>query len=172
MFTKPLHAIDFYIFRHGDTYNTKHKIPYKDKVVSAPIIPEANVYLEKIGQFLLDKNIEFAATSDFLRCQQTAKIVGEKMNRDFLVDKRLNEYDPINLPGETEEHFKNRIKSFLLEISNKNYSSVAICTHGSGISLLKHFLTNSNSLWNCLDYPPPGVLAYIKNAKEKIYDFR
>jgi broad specificity phosphatase PhoE len=171
MFNKPLH-VSFYIFRHGDTYQTKNRLPYKDKAISAPIIPEASEYLKKLGNYLKEKNIEYAVSSAFPRCVQSVKIVGKQMGMTFFLDVRLNEYDPPNLPGESEEHFKNRLYSFLSQIQEKKFTSVAICTHGSVISFLKHKLTNTISQFDSLDYPAPGILLTIKNGETTVHDFR
>lgn len=171
MFIVPLHTT-FYIFRHGDTYHTKNKLPYEDMAISAPVIPEANKYLKKIGEYLNKKNIEYAVTSAFLRCMQSAETVGEQMRIKFFVNNRLNEYDPVYLPGESEENFKKRVDSFLSELIKKNFNSVAICTHGAVISLIKHRLINKTLDWNKLDFPPPGVLLIISKGKLTIKDFR
>jgi len=161
-----------YLFRHGDTYQTKNKLPYKDQAVSATIIPESEEYLKKIGNYLKDKDIQYAVTSEFPRCMQSAKVVGKQLGINFSIDKRLNEYDPIYLPGESEKHFQERVDSFLSEIQRKKFSSVVICTHGAVISFIKHKLINTKAQWNSLDYPAPGILLIISGEKVASYDFR
>lgn len=157
--------MNFYIFRHGDTSQSKNplsKIVHHSDTHNLPILPDGVNALKKEGEFL--KNIKTGANfcSPYLRCRESAKIVSEKSNKDFKTDSRLGELEG----KESFNHFKNRVESFLDEIKKKNYESVAICTHGAVIAAIKHIKKdNKFYFFQVFDYPRPGVLTEIKNGK-------
>ncbi len=155
----------YYIFRHGDTFATKAGTAYGIKVFSAPILPEAKVALEKMGTYLNDHPTDYNVTSPLLRCRQTAKIVGELSDKQFETDKRLREFFL-----ETIWNLRRRVKSFLKDLDNKGYETVAICTHGAVISELVNILTGRTLSWYQLPlYPDPGILTIItENNIEQI----
>jgi broad specificity phosphatase PhoE len=158
----------FYIFRHGDTFATQTKTDYGDQVLTAPIIPEAKVYLQRIGKYLSDIKNCYCVSSEILRCRQTAEIVGKEMKANFHVDKRLNEFYLESL-----DDFINRIESFVTDMDLHAQDNIVICTHGAGIGSIKHLLLqNELTEENLIDYPAPGVLTVIKSGVAQEIDFR
>jgi broad specificity phosphatase PhoE len=162
---------DYYIFRHGDTIETGNILVrffgHSGDSHPLPILPKGIPALEKIGQYL--KNIPTDANfcSPYLRCMDSAKIVGKISGKDYKADERIRELEK---NGEKFSHFTGRIKNFIGEIEKKNYSAVSICTHGAGISAIKHLVTSGKfSFFQIWDFPPPGNLTIIKNGSvEKI----
>jgi len=154
-----------YIFRHGDTVNTKNlfdKLTVKKDTHSLPILPESYTALEKIGKYLKDIPTDANFCSPYLRCRQSAKIVGKFSNKKYVIDSRIEELEGhINFSD-----FRKRIISFLNEIKEKNYSAVSICTHGAIIAAIKHMEVNGGfHFFQVLNYPEPGNLIIIKNRK-------
>ncbi len=122
----------FYIFRHGETFVTTGKaLSYGTKVFSADILPFCFPTLEKLGQQLKNIKTDYNISSKIKRCRQTVGIVAKQADKEFEFDSRLNEFF-FELPF----FFKRRIRNFLKEIENRNFESVAICTHGAVINEL------------------------------------
>ncbi len=158
----------YYIFRHGDTFATKTGEDYGDQILSAPILPESKVYLEKLAYYLKPISDVYCLSSDILRCCQTATIVGDIMQQNFVIDTRLKEFHM-----ETLDDFINRIEEFVADMELHPHNNIVICTHGACIGALKHLLlTNEITEESLLDYPDPGVLTIITNASIKEIDFR
>src|SRR5687768_16016928 len=126
----------FYIFRHGETFATKAGKGYGVRMFSASILPEATPALSRMGLYLKNISTDYNISSALKRCRQTVEIIGQESGKEFVFDKRLNDYFL-----ESAYHFTNRIKQVLLEMEEKNYSSIAICTHGACISVLISLLT-------------------------------
>lgn len=164
----------FYIFRHGETFVTKRgktgyglgTFAYGFQVFSAPILAEGKPALYKMGLFMKDKKTDANFSSPLLRCKQTSDIVTEMSGKVFVPDKRLREFF---LEGFGS--LVSRLQSLLKEIDEKEYESVAICTHAGVIAALIAMLTGDDrvpSHFDLLHYPMPGVLTIIegKNIKE------
>ena len=131
---------DFYIFRHGDTVNSKNpfdKLSIKKNTRNLPILPESYPALEKIGKYLKDIPTDADFSSPYLRCRQSVEIVGKFSGKKYVLNPRIEELEGhINFPD-----FNKRITSFLGEIKEKSYSTVSICTHGAVIAAIKHIET-------------------------------
>lgn len=159
----------FYIFRHGETFATKRGTGYGVRIFSAPILPEATGALERMGAYLKNIPTEYNASSALKRCRQTAEIIGRESGKEFVFDKRLNEYFL-----ESFGHFKQRLGSFLADIEKQRYESVVICTHGACISALISLLTakkDHQASFNLFQYPPPGVLTVIEETNIQEINF-
>lgn len=159
----------FYIFRHGETYNTKNKIMYDEiSVVEADILPEAKPIVRKMGQYLTNKQLDYCTSSPVKRCRQSVKIIEKEINIKFNFDERLTEYF-----GENVEHMVKRLQDFLEEIKQKNYSSVAICSHGEPVSALIKLLTKGGFTEDDLhNFPDTGIVAVVKAGKVEFKNFR
>jgi broad specificity phosphatase PhoE len=150
----------YYIFRHGETFATKAGTGYGMKVFSAPLLPEATPSLQRMGQYLKDIPTDFAVSSAVKRCRQTVEIIGKESGKEFVFDKRLNEFFL-----ESVGHLVRRLKKFLDDIETHKYEHVVICTHGACISALITLLTakkDHQASYNLFNYPPPGVLTIIE----------
>ena len=161
--------MDFYIFRHGETYFSKLDIPYGDMMDSAEILPESVPVIEKLAKYFQNIETDANLSSPFLRCKQTVKIVEKIAGKKFFYEDELKDWI---LGKESLEKMILRIKDFYGKLIKKNYKSVAICTHGYPINTLIALATKgtvkNSDLYN---YPQPGVLVVIKNKKKKYINF-
>lgn len=166
----------FYIFRHGNTKNTegvssfiKHLSLDGGGPRDLPILPKGKDALEKIGKYLKDIPTESNYTSPYLRCKESSKIVSDVSGKTFEEDERIRELTR-SIKGFVG--FKGRVKNFLKEIEDKNYSAVTICTHGAVIAAIKHLITSGKFYYfQGIDFPAPGNLMIIKGKKVEILNF-
>lgn len=157
-----------YIFRHGETFATKAGTWYGWKIYSADILPEARPPLERLGAYMQDVHTDFQVSSQVKRCRQTTEIIQSYTHREFIYDKRLNEFFL-----ETYGSLKRRVRSLLQEIEENDYKTVAICTHGGVIWALLRELTGHRSMnpFTIFEYPPPGVLTVVQDGKVQQISF-
>ncbi len=156
---------NFYLFRHG--LATHSLDGYGDKIITAAILPEAILPIQRMGTYLCDIPSDFNVSSEFLRCRQTTQIVSDITKKQFLFDSRLNEYY-----NESFDEFSTRVKSFLQEIEQKNYQDILVCTHGAVIAALKRLiLANHLEVSQLNDFPKTGMLLCIKNKNIEEIDF-
>lgn len=157
----------YYIFRHGDTWYTKNRQSYPMDNLSVEILPDGIPALKKIAYYLKEIPSDFNASSEYLRCQQSNKIVSDISGLKFKKDARLNEF--------SHEEFDNlveRLESFIGEMEKKGYKNIVICTHGAVIAGLKNILVGSEyEKSELVDYPTPGVLTIIEDKIIKEIDF-
>jgi broad specificity phosphatase PhoE len=163
---------DFFIFRHGDTRDSgsllARIIGHMTDSHALPVLPKGVPALERIGNYLKDVPTDADFCSPYLRCTDSAKIVGTLAKKKYVPDERLREMEN----GETFSSLFNRVKDFLNEVDKKNYSAVSICTHGAVIAAIKHLKTNGKFFFfQVIDYPRPGNLIIIKNGKIGDVDF-
>ncbi|MGA2910577.1 MAG: histidine phosphatase family protein [Candidatus Microgenomates bacterium] len=163
---------DYYIFRHGDTKDSGSLfvriIGHLENTFTLPILSKGIPALEKIGNFLKDVPTDANFCSPYLRCVDSAKIVGTVAKKRFQSDERIAELED----GEPFSSFYTRVNNFLNEIDKKNYSAISICTHGAVIAAIKHLKTSGKFFFfQVLDYPKPGNLIIIKNKKIEDVDF-
>lgn len=164
----------YYLFRHGETFVTRGQrlwyypkflpetaFSYGTKVFSASILEESKPTLQKLAEYLKDIPTDFNASSQFRRCRQTVQIVEKATQKEFIFDKRLNEF-----VFETSWTFRYRVRSFLQDLNKKDYQSVAICTHGAVLALFASLLTGK-----AVGFPKPGVLVIIKGREITYKDF-
>jgi broad specificity phosphatase PhoE len=120
----------YYIFRHGETFVTKgHRLGYGTKIFSANILDSGKPALEKLGRYLKEIPTDFNAASQYKRCRQTVGIISGQSGKEFIFDKRLNEFF-FELPF----LFRRRVISFLNELDRSGYETVLICTHAAVIN--------------------------------------
>lgn len=152
----------FYIFRHGETFATLKGVGYGLRIFSASMEPAGIPALEKMGEYLKKHPTDHNFSSQLKRCKQTVEIISKISGKQFIFDKRLNEYFI-----ETETHLRKRISSLLSEIDKKGYEKIAICTHGAVIAMLIHELTKTDmaETFNIYDFPPPGILSIVQDKK-------
>lgn len=147
-----------YLLRHG--LATHSTTGYGDQLITASILPESIPVIKKTAEYLLDKQTDLNYSSEFLRCRQTVEIISMITGKQFLFDKRLNEYN-----AESFEQFKIRLQSFLEDIKQKQVESLLICTHGAVIAGIKHLMINKKlNEENLLDFPIPGVLTVLNQG--------
>jgi len=157
----------YYIFRHGQTLNSKFHLPYPKNNKSVEILPEGIPSLEKLAKYLKNIKSDHNFSSEYLRCQQSTAIVTKISGLKFKKDKRLNEKS-----GENFSDFKRRVKDFLDEVEKKNYETVVICTHGAVVAAMRKFLLKKSlKITNLPFYPKTGVLMFVKRKEIKYIDF-
>ena len=163
--------MDFYIFRHGETFFTKHKIPYyQEQIVTAEILSEGIPVIKKIAEKLKEIPTDANFTSPYKRCLQTTEIISKISGKKFTIDKRLHDFN--TYIGESITKVVERISSFYEDLKRNNYKSVAVCTHGYPTSILKCLIIEGAFRLEKLNsYPKPGVLTIIKNGKIKSINF-
>lgn len=158
----------FYITRHGlATHSTNG---YGDKVYTATLLPEGIPPIERMAEYLQTIPTDLNASSEVIRCRQTAALISKKTGKEFVFDSRLNEY----WPGSPEPFptFRDRIKSFIDEIKTKKEKRILIVTHGSGIAALKYYILTGNfEKINLPDYIPCGTLLIINGKRPNLIDF-
>jgi broad specificity phosphatase PhoE len=164
---------DFYIFRHGDTKDSGSLLAkifgHRGDSRIFPILSEGMPALEKIGRFLKNISTDANFYSPYLRCIDSANIVGVIANKKYKSDERIQELEK---NGEKFIDFKKRVSDFLIEIDKKNYSAVSICTHGAVIAAIKHLKTRGKFFFfQVWDFPAPGNMTIIKNDKVSLVNF-
>jgi len=158
----------YYIFRHGQTLNSKYHLPYPKNNRQIKILPDSIPALKKMAEYLKNISSDLNASSEYLRCKQTTKIITKISGIKFSGDVRLNEFNQ-----ETFLDLTNRIKNFLEEVEKKEYQTVIICTHGAVISTIKNLLIKGRMKRIELPfYPKPGILLCIEGKKIQKIDFR
>lgn len=161
--------MDFYIFRHGETFFSKNETSYGDAVESAEILPESIPTIKRLAKYLKNIKTDANFSSTYLRCRQTSEIVSQITNKEFIFDDRLRDYYDGREPV---ENVIKRIKDFLNSISTKKYKAVIVCTHGYPIAILKGLITKGNfEMKDLSTYPRSGILVEIKKGKVQLYDF-
>lgn len=159
----------YYIFRHGQTFESKHKILYGENVEKAEILLEGIPTVKKIGEFIKEKNVDAFFASPYLRCRQTVSIISEIIGKEFQFDDKLGEF---RREREGIPDFINRVKNFLELKIDSSIKSIAICTHGYVVSALRELIINGHVQEERLnDYPETGVIVKIENKIATIMDF-
>lgn len=159
--------MNYYIFRHGETYFSKLDIPYGDQVETAEILPEGIPAIEKLAKELKNIPTDANFTSPYKRCLQTVEIVKNITGKVFTIDERLHDIN-----AETIDEMVDRISEFYEEIKTGNYENIAICTHGYPIAVLKSLITKGEfEIDKLKSYPDPGALVKIINGKIEQIDF-
>ena len=158
---------NYYIFRHGETINSKNDVDYGDKEYVRKILPEGVPAIKKLGEYLKNVQTNRNLTSELLRCVQTSDIVSGITGKKFEKYPLLIEYMDNSFAG-----FKLRMKKLVAELESKEDLTYLICTHGAVISALKYLLTTGKyEEQNLMDYPKTGTLMIIENGKVDLLDF-
>ena len=155
-----------YIFRHGMAVYP-HEV-YGSRVLTAELLPEGIPPIQRLAQYLMPVASDYQACSEVLRCRQTAAIVTEASGKTFVIDPRLKEYHE-----ETFDDLSERTKAFSDELQQSSYQNVMVCTHGSVIAALKHYLTEGRfDRRHETDYIQTGQLLIINDDKSvEVLDF-
>ncbi|MGD8744274.1 MAG: phosphoglycerate mutase family protein [Candidatus Woesebacteria bacterium] len=162
--------MNYYIFRHGETYETKNNLEYGPRIEKAEILPVAVPTTKKIARYLSKKEIDKFYSSGYKRCVQTSEIVKEITKMDYTIDERLGEY---RSERESFNEFSLRVDDFLLELKKKDFKAVSICTHGAVISALTYKIVGkAYSLNELIDFPRPGVVIEIDRSGIRRVSFR
>ncbi len=157
----------FYIFRHGETFNSKNQVPYPADSSQIEILAESIPTVMKMGKHLATIAADKSYSSNYLRCRQTVEIVSAETGKSFVFDQRLIEFE-----RESFADFQKRIENFLAEIKQSGDRTVFICTHGAVVACLKNLLLGKNFTLNDLkDYSPTSVLTIIEDQTVRYLDF-
>lgn len=155
-----------YIFRHGMAVYPNEG--YGSRVLTAELLPEGIPPIQRLTQYLIQVASDYQVCSEVLRCRQTAAIVTEATGKTFVIDPRLKEYHQ-----ETFDELSQRTKAFCDELQQSGYQDVMICTHGSVIAALKHYLTDGYfDRRHETDFTQTGQLMIINDDKSvEVLDF-
>jgi broad specificity phosphatase PhoE len=161
----------YYLFRHGATRaSTTDNVYHGEEIITAEILESGKPAIKRMAKYLDGKDISMYCTSPFKRCIQTMDLIKEKTGKTFYIDDRLGEF--MEDRGESFEIFGQRMQSFLKSLELKKKESVAVCTHGAGLSALKHYITEGNYKYeNLMDFPDSGILWVIENKKLQEINF-
>ena len=161
--------MNYYIFRHAETYFSKFNLHYGNMVENAEILPEGIPAIKRLADHLKTIKTDKNYTSPYKRCLQTVGIINKITGWIFNTDDRLHDY---NRNIETIPEMIQRIERFHNEINQSGLKVVAVCTHGYPISALIQLITkDSVSIPDLDNYPKSGVLTIIKNKKIEEIDF-
>lgn len=161
--------MNYYIFRHGETYFSKHHIPYGDQVETAEILPEKIPVIEKLANYFKDIPTDTNFSSPYRRCHQTVEIVSKITGKIFSFDYRLRDWIP---EKETKRQLIDRVTKFVEEIKTQPVNSVSICTHGYPINAIVTYLTQGFVREEDLEnFPRPGVVVSVIDGKVSYKDF-
>lgn len=158
---------NYYIFRHGETFSTRDKVPYGDKQYEAEILPEGVDAIKRLADYLKYIKTDVCYTSQILRCLQTSQIVADITGKKFEQEQLLNEY-----LEQSFEQFKSRVMALVERMQAERGKTYLICTHGAVISALKHLIIYGDyKEAELMDFPIPGTLMVINNTGSEIVDF-
>lgn len=163
-----------YFMRHGESeYNPERRINQNPKI-KIHLTEKGKMQARKVGRKLSRVNFNIIFVSDFLRTQETAKIINGKRKIKIIVDKRINEIktgfeslsvDVYNLytkkdwlkfklkGKESYLDVKARLGNFIEYLKTKRYENVLIITHESVLQCAFMIL---------------GKMADIKGRKKKV----
>jgi broad specificity phosphatase PhoE len=145
-----------YLFRHG--LATLSPQGYGPDNLTVSVLPEGLVAVSALAEFMATVPVHNIFTSPYHRCQQTAGVVGKKLQLSPTVWPLAGEYLPPDWPG-----FAARMED-LVELLMVARRPLALCTHGAVIAALSHLLTNRPvTEWDQWDFPPPAGLRIIQN---------
>jgi broad specificity phosphatase PhoE len=156
----------YYIFRHGMAVRPNEG--YGSRILTAELMPEGIPPIQRLGRYLLEAPSDYQVCSEVIRCRQTAAIVTEATGKEFVIDPRLKEYY-----RESFDELAARTKDFAAEMQQSDYQNVMICTHGSVIAALKHYLTEGHfERRHETDYIQTGQLLIINDDQSvEVVDF-
>jgi broad specificity phosphatase PhoE len=162
-------TMDFYIFRHGETYYTKNKLHYGNAKETAEILPESIPIIKKQAKFLKKVKTSLNFSSPYTRCKQTVSIIEDVTGKKFEFDERIGE-ERMDL-GETIDDMHKRIASFYNSLKADNKPAL-VCSHGWPIAILWALITKGEFSVEDLDnHPRPGEIWIYKNGKIEMPDF-
>src|SRR5258708_2831666 len=157
----------YYIFRHGETFASLKNTGYGIRMRSAHILESGKPVIKEMAGFLKDIKSDHNATSAYPRCLETTQIITDITSKQFVIDKRLNEFF-----FETFGRLRHRLKNFLGEMENSDHETILVCTHGACLAGIIMLLTTGEyHAADLLSYPPPGILIKIENGKVEQWDF-
>lgn len=91
----------YYILRHGEALsNVKEVMSCWPETFENPLTRRGREMIKESAKELMDKKIDLIFSSDLLRAEQTAQIVGQALNITPIVDARLREIGFGNLNGQ------------------------------------------------------------------------
>ena len=151
-----------YVVRHGKTDWNDKKITMgrKDVPLNKKGINEA----ENLRELLKDYSFDLIICSPLTRTKETADIINENRNSKIIYDDRIMERYLGELEGqpytndndrlwdisintsdygiETMEEFKDRVYSFMDELSNNPNEDILLVTHGGVSALINCYFNN------------------------------
>ena len=162
-----------YTVRHGETYGNVKRICDDNPLNNSTLTLKGITQVETLANKLKNFPFEVIFVSEFLRTRRTAEIINKFHDKTLIVDKRLNDrqtglsgrpvdeffeaIDKSNNPwtvklgeGESFEEEKERVKSFLDDLKEKDHKNVLIVAHEEPIKIIRGFFKNlsNKEVWN------------------------
>lgn len=152
----------FYLFRHGDTYYSKHGVPYGKQIESAEIVPDGISQTKEIAAKLNKEGVGVIYSSPIRRCVQTVEIIKKEVPAIEIVFSQKLEEEKVSRGLENLKDLTQRIKAFLDEIKTVRLEKVGVCSHGWPLAVIVAILKKRNILkFDLSNYPKCGELVVI-----------
>ena len=91
-----------YVARHGQTeWNVNNRVC---GVTDVELTAEGMEQAKTLSTKIIDKQIDIIVSSPLLRAKQTARIISDRMGRDFVIDNRLSEQNYGVYEGVLRDH--------------------------------------------------------------------
>jgi broad specificity phosphatase PhoE len=142
-----------YLARHAQTNYNVLKLANSDPSVDVHLSEEGITQAENLAELLKDAPYDIVYISELPRTRQTAEIINNYHNKEFIIDGRINDNktgfesqpvddfmkavdsaeDPWNAKfneGESLNEAAERARNFIDELKTKDHQSVLIVTHG------------------------------------------
>lgn len=131
------------------------------------MLPEAENEIKKIGHFLQKERLDALYSSPFLRCRQTASLIGEITNVTPSIDARIRGYF-----FEPPWILKKRTEEFLLSLEKSEFQHIGICSHGVVIARLITLLLHKRlRIPDVLHQMSPGKVAVYRDGILEVKEF-
>ena len=154
-----------YLVRHGLSTHSTHG--YGKKKLTAPMLQEGIPAILRLSTALKKLPDSANISSEIIRCRETAAIISQVTGKKFTFDKRLNE-----AYHETIGEIRQRVVSFLTDISHQPQTHVIICTHGVIIAAIKNLLVAEKFVTRQqYDYPQAGELVIVRGKNVETINF-
>jgi len=186
-----------YLLRHGQYQNQKNIAPFR--LPGFPLTKLGREQIDKVADFLKDKNIKLIYSSSILRCKQTAEIIGRQLGLKVKFSDQILEtktpfqgmalekfkqkgqdtfIHPFHLEhgGETINEVYQRAMGFLnkMLVNNKG-KNILIVSHGDPLMVLIYSLADKNLakyFAKTRDYIPMGGLVKLEFEDKKFKSFK
>jgi len=154
-----------FLFRHGETYYSKHKIPYGKEAESAGIIPEGVSKIKEIAGELNKEGVKIIYSSPLKRCVQTVEIIQKETPVIKVIFHQGLEEEKVTRGLENLKELTQRIEIFLNEIKDSGLKKVGVCSHGWPLAVIIALLKKGTiNKFDLLNYPKCGELITTRNS--------
>lgn len=164
---KATNGNEVFFVRHGQSDHNVQGLTNTDAHDISNLVDLGKKQAAELAEKLADKGISVIYSSPFPRCEQTAKIINQKLNVDIIFDERLHEFqsahgvpftetakrmseseDPLNHrdtpTSESLNDVKKRLEDFLNYIGEKyDNKKILVVSHGAVLGQAKAIFSNT-----------------------------